>query len=254
MALFRGDIRSEVMQMDTSVSVILPYDRPIKDQPTPCKVVYLLHGIKLNSTGWVRWTNLETYAKQTGIAVVVPEGYRGFYTDMAHGPAYYTFLSQELPALCEKMFGISGRPEDVLAAGLSMGGYGALKLALRNPEKFGAAAAFSALCDPIEFATKMGGELTAKEAPAVWGTDLTLRPEDDLYHLSKNVATLPKTKCPRIYFSCGTSDALHGQNMAFKKNLEELSLVHTYEEWAGDHDWDFWEVAIQKGLDFFLKG
>jgi len=253
MALFRGDIRSSVLQMDTSVSVILPYDRPVEHQQQPCKVLYLLHGIKLNSTGWPRWTNLETYAKETGIAVVVPEGYRGFYTDMVYGPAYYTFFSQELPDLCCKMFGISDRREDTFAAGLSMGGYGALKLALRSPQRFGAAASFSATADPLDFALHMGGELTVREAPSIWGTDLRLQPEDDLFALAKQAAALPRAQRPRLYACCGTEDGLYPQNLRLKAALEDLPLDFTFESWHGVHNWDFWEVALQKGIRFFLN-
>ena len=128
MALFRGDIRSSVMQMDTGLTVILPYDRPVKNQQEPCKVLYLLHGMKLNATGWQRFTNLENFTKETGIAVVMPEGGRSFWMDMVNGPAYYTYLSEELPELVCKMFGVSDKPEDTsaaaaaAAAGAGMGG------------------------------------------------------------------------------------------------------------------------------------
>jgi len=253
MALFRGDIRSSVLQMDTSLSVILPYDRPVANQQDPCKVVYLLHGIKLNCTGWPRWTNIETYAKDNGIAIVVPEGYRGFYTDMEYGPAYYKFFSEELPEMCCKMFGVSDKREDTFAAGLSMGGYGALKLALRNPERFAGAAGLSATAEPMDFALNMGGPLTVKEAPSIWGTDLVLKDEDNLFKLAEKAAALPEGERPRIYSCCGTEDGLYGQNLKFRDAMEQLPLEYKFESWAGVHDWAFWEVAVVKGLDYLLK-
>ena len=255
MALFRGDIRSETLQLDTSLSVILPYDRPVSDQPRPCKVLYLLHGIKLNSTGWTRWTNLETFAKNTGIAVVAPEAYRGFYTDMVYGPAYFTFFAEELPKLCREMFGISSKREDTYVAGLSMGGYGALKLALRRPDVFSAAAGLSTVCDPIAFATapELGGPLTIREAPSIWGTGLTLKPEDDLHVLAKQAAGLPQEQRPRLYMCCGAQDSLYSQNIILRNELRALPMDFSWEEWDGVHDWAFWEEAVQRALAFFLN-
>ncbi len=253
MALFRGDIRSSVMQMDTSLTVILPHDRPVANQQMPCKVVYLLHGIKLNDTAWSRWTDIENYVKENGVALVCSEGFRGFYTDMEYGPAYYTYLSQELPELVSKMFGISAKREDTFAAGLSMGGYGALKLALRDPQRFGGAASFSAVCDPLDFSLNMGGPLTVKEAPSIWGNDLQVKPEDDLFQLAQQCAKLPEGQRPRIYSCCGTEDGLFAQNLKLKETMEQLPFDYKFEQWAGVHDWDFWKVAVIKGLDFLLK-
>ena len=253
MALFRGDIRSSVMQMDTSINIILPYDRPVENQQDPCKVIYLLHGIKQNSTDWTRWTDIEAYVKENGVALVFPEGYRGFYTDMVYGPAYYTYLSQELPELVCKMFGVSGKREDTFVAGLSMGGYGALKLALRNPERFAGAASFSAVTDPLDYSLNMGGPLTEKEAPAIWGEELQLQKEDDLFLLAEKASRLPQADRPRIYSCCGTEDFLYQQNLKLKAKMEELPFDYTYEEWSGIHDWDFWKPAVIKGLDHLLK-
>lgn len=254
MALFRGDIRSEVLQMDTSLTVILPTDRPVAQQPRPYRVVYLYHGIKLNSTGWPRWTNLETYAKETGLAVVVPEVQRSFYTDMEMGPAYFTYIADELPRLCGEMFGISTRREDTFAAGLSMGGYGALKVAMNRPERFGACAGLSAVCDPVAFAkSPQGGPLCAREAPAIWGPALQPKAQDDLFALAEKTALLPARERPRMYLCVGTRDPLYRQNQQLRQHLERLELPHTYEEWDGIHDWSFWEVAIQRAIRFFLK-
>lgn len=253
MAFFHGDIRSSALQMDTAVTVLLPHDRPVEGQPQPCRVVYLLHGIKLNSTAWSRWTDIEDYVKQKGVALVMPEGYRGFYTNMKHGPAYYTWLSEELPELVCKMFGISAKREDTFAAGLSMGGYGALKLALRSPERFAGAASFSAVCDPLDYSLNMGGPLTQKEAPAIWGRELQTRPEDDLFWLAENCAQRSEALRPRIYSCCGTEDFLFEQNLRLKATMEQLPLDYRFEQWAGIHDWNFWKVAVLKGLDHLLQ-
>lgn len=102
--------------------------------------LYLLHGLSDDHTIWQRRTSIERYAAEKNLAVVMPAAGRSYYQDMANGAAYWTFLSEELPALCRQWFPLSEAREETFAAGLSMGGYGALRLALAQPEKFAAAA------------------------------------------------------------------------------------------------------------------
>ena len=106
-------------------------------------VLYLLHGLSDDDTIWLRRTSIERYVAPLGLAVVMPQVHRSFYTDEAYGGRYWTFLSEELPALVGSLFRVSSRREDTFVAGLSMGGYGALKWALRQPERFAAAASLS---------------------------------------------------------------------------------------------------------------
>ena len=96
----------------------------------PHPVLYLLHGLSDDDTAWLRRTSIERYAEANGLAVVMPQVHRSFYADEVHGGRYWTFLSVELPQIVEST--ISRRREDTFVAGLSMGGYGALKWALES--------------------------------------------------------------------------------------------------------------------------
>lgn len=253
MALLRCEIRSEALDQDTSVTVILPYDRPLAEQKKPCKVLYLYHGIKLNDTGWLRKTNIEAYVQDYGIAVIMPDAARSFYTDGISTPAYYTYIAKELPRLCTEMFNISTEREDTFVAGLSMGGYGALKVALREPERFCAGAGLSSVCDPVEFAlSDMGGDHTQREAASIWGSNYSLAPEDNLISLARRAANLNEDLKPKLYICCGTEDPLHKHNTLLMDELKRLPLKVNYEEWAGEHDWKFWNEAIIKALKFFF--
>lgn len=140
MALLEGSLRSEALRMDTAVTVSLPQKMEEAERP----VLYLLHGLGDDHTAWVRRSNIDRYANREGIAVIMPEVQRGFYTDMVYGPAYFTYITEELPRLCASLFRVTEDPARTYIAGLSMGGYGALKAALRRPERYAAAAAFSA--------------------------------------------------------------------------------------------------------------
>ena len=142
MALIQCDFYSEVLQLSTSMNVILP-------QPARSRypVLYLLHGLSDDHTIWLRRTSIERFVDPLGLAVVMPAVHRSFYTDMAAGNRYWTFVGRELPALVRAFFPVSRRREDTFVAGLSMGGYGAFKLALSFPQRFAAAASLSGALD-----------------------------------------------------------------------------------------------------------
>ncbi len=158
MALLRCDFFAETLGLSTSMTVILPQEtsRQIgmsgavgEDVP----VLYLLHGLSDDDTIWSRRTSIERYVAPLGIAVVMPQVHQSFYADEVHGLPFWTFLTEELPSLVHGFFRTSTKREDTFVAGLSMGGYGAMKWALRQPHRFAAAASLSGalgLSDPAE--------------------------------------------------------------------------------------------------------
>ena len=111
------------------------------------KCLYLLHGLSDDHTIWMRRTSIERYAEEYGLTVIMPEGDSSFYTNMKHGGDYYTHIAKELPEIAREFFGVSGRREDSLIGGLSMGGYGALKIALRETGAYSACVALSPVTD-----------------------------------------------------------------------------------------------------------
>ncbi len=115
-------------------------------------MLYLLHGMSDDHTAWLRYTSIERYAARHGLAVVMPAVGRSFYANEAHGHPYWDFLSEELPAVVGRFLRVSDRREDTFVAGLSMGGYGAFKWALRQPERFAAAASLSGALDVVALA------------------------------------------------------------------------------------------------------
>src|SRR5215207_6612200 len=153
MAHLRCDFFSVALILSTTMTVILPQETSTQigmasrhRQGLP-PVLYLLHGLSDDDTIWLRRTSIERYVAPLGLAVVMPQVHRSFYTDEAVGGRYWTFLSEELPALVYSFFRLSDRREDTFVAGLSMGGYGALKWALRDPQRFAAASSLSGALD-----------------------------------------------------------------------------------------------------------
>ena len=115
MALLRCDFFSDVLELSTSMTVILPQSTSGQigmsgsaGEGAP-PVLYLLHGLSDDDTTWLRRTSIERYVAPLGLAVVMPQVHRSFYTDQAHGGRYWTFLSEELPALVGGFFRVSDR-------------------------------------------------------------------------------------------------------------------------------------------------
>ena len=243
MAHLRCDIKSEALGMNTSLEVVLPDGGKLRDAP----VVYLLHGLSDNCTGWTRYTAIERYARDKGAAVVMPEVQRSFYTDMALGVDYFTYVSRELPKICEHFFGLSTKREKNFVMGLSMGGYGALKCALANPRQYAGCASFSAVTE-IESRTARA-EGFGRELQAIFGPEMRIPPEASLMRL------LEKRKAfqlPRFFITCGEQDALYPENCRFAEALEKKGAAYSFSHWPGDHTWDLWDKSVELALKAFL--
>ena len=244
MAHLRCDIRSEVLDMGTSLTVFLPEHLDCSD----VKVVYLLHGWADNCTGWSRYTSVERYARMYNVAVVIPEVQKSYYTDMEQGLNYYTYIHEELPAICKRMFGFTGKRENTYIMGLSMGGYGTLKNVFDTPERYCACASFSAVTDLAgEIERISEGRRNVYEG--VFGKNLALTEKDDLM---KQVEKADIPSLPRFYMSCGQQDVFVDQNRKFASILKEKGADILYEDWEGEHNWIFWDAAVKRAFDYFF--
>jgi putative tributyrin esterase len=254
MALIECKFYSEVLGLNTSMTVILPQKTTTQIgmsnvtrgdlHPT----LYLLHGLSDDDSIWLRRTSIERYVAEMGIAVVMPNVHRSFYTDMAMGGRYWTFISEELPMLARSFFPLSDKREENFVAGLSMGGYGAIKLGLRKPESFAAAASLSGALDMAHnFLNGEGATTKSKEYEMIFGKEDTAgTPEDLLWLLEEvNRSTGPK---PALYQCCGTEDFLYTDNLRFRDACQATSLSLTYEEGPGTHEWGYWDAKIRDVL------
>ena len=235
MAFLQMNIFSDTIGMMTGVNVIIP-----ENSKEPPAVLYLLHGLSDDQSAWTRRTSIERYVGDKNLAVIMPTTYRGYYTDMANGYRYWTYISEELPEKMRRIFRLSSEREKTFAAGLSMGGYGALKLGLRQPERFAAVAGFSSAADMRKAVA------VSAEHKRVFGEELS--EENDLFALADK---LPPEKAPRIFMWCGTEDFLLDGNRRLSSRLKDLGFDISYSESAGGHSWDRWDEQIKKALDWF---
>jgi len=236
---------SESLAVQTAVHVILPQPGPTLAARERYPVLWLLHGLSDDHTIWQRRTSIERYVEGLPLAVVMPAVNRSFYHDMALGPAYWTYVSEELPQLCRHWFPLSTRREDNFVAGLSMGGYGALKLALRHPERFAAVASLSGVVNhtrkaPWRADLQRDFYLMLGEQQTRPGSDL------DLFALAGRALDREAPQ-PKTYLYCGTEDFLYADNVEFHQHLETISWQHTWiVEPDADHQWKHWDEQIEK--------
>ncbi len=217
-------------------------------------VLYLLHGLSDDETIWARRTSIERYAAAKGLAVVMPRADRSFYTNELHGNRYWDFISEEVPSVVQHFFQVSSRREDTYVAGLSMGGYGALKLALSYPERYAAAASFSGVVDIVD---------SMQQAPHrpvfphglfehIYGSVQQLQESNnDLFSLLKKPA--PICGRPRLYVSCGTDDIFYPAHLRFVQAARQAGWTLTTCEAEGEgHTWPFWDNQIQAALGWMM--
>lgn len=232
------------------MTVLLPQRQTRRALP----VLYLFHGLCGDHRTWCGNTMLEHLAQNLNLAIVMPDGGRGFFIDMAHGLRYGQFFAAELPKIAASMFPVSTDRDKTFAAGASMGGYGALHLALSAPERFGAVFAMSPLVD-LERALDHGNSAIAvAEMRDVFGEpDEQVARGNELHALARKAraASVP----PRIAIHCGTGDMLYQDSVefcGFLNSLEWPELEYSLDE-EGKHDWSYWSRQLPALLEFCRK-
>jgi S-formylglutathione hydrolase FrmB len=241
---------SEKVGVNLPLNVILPDDlarggKPLEER----KVLYLLHGLSDDASAWQRYTNIEILARAHSLVVVMPSAGRSFYANMANGQAYFSYITEELPALLAASFRISNSRENTFIAGISMGGYGAFKAAFLRPDLYAAACSLSGvLALNIFFAPpdKVENPALMHEFDMLFGglEGLSGSMHDPTTWLKNAAAS--STPLPRLFAACGLEDDLLPLNRLFVHAAAELGVPLHYQEEPGKHDWIFWQKQIEK--------
>lgn len=261
MAFFDCHFFSDILGLNVSAYVLLPQKTTRQigltgtaDNTAPAggyPTLTLLHGLSDDHTIWLRRTAIERYATARNLAVIMPAAGRSFYQDMAGGARYWSYLSEELPAIMRSYFPIATTRERNYVAGLSMGGYGALRLALSYPKRYSAAASLSGALDiarRCREAGRQGSLLSRVEMESIFGHELNVEgTPSDLFVLAGQIA---KRARPALYLSCGTQDSLLPENRAFHQHLDALKWQHAWSEPPGAHEWSVWDAEIQRVIDW----
>jgi S-formylglutathione hydrolase FrmB len=217
----------------------------------PFPVLYLLHGLSDDHTIWLRRTRLEMYVWGKPLIVVMPDGFRGFYTDHDKGPKFGTHLGEELVDTIDRFFPTIRKRSGRAIGGLSMGGYGALRTALAYPDRFCSAHSHSgALLHGSKPWPNANDRLDSEELIRVFGRT-PMGTAHDVVHLAQTA--MKAKKLPAMLVDCGTEDFLLEDNRTFHAKLKSLRVPHTYKEYPGSHNWDYWDEHIREALAFHGK-
>lgn len=204
--------------------------------PGPYPVLYQLHGASDDHTAWVRLSNLTRHVAGLPLLVVLPDGGLSFWLNFSAHERYEDFLMQDLPVHLSRTFPV--REGRAAIGGLSMGGFGALRLAFKYPASFTSVWGHSsALWPPEVIAQRFGGVLSDPQ-------------EANIYRFAEQA---DPTRLPAIAFDCGTEDFLIEENRKFHAFLETRGITHIYKEHPGGHTWDYWDTHVQEALRFHVR-
>jgi putative tributyrin esterase len=234
-------------------NVVLPADYkrgPSKQKRYP--VLYLLHGLGGSAADWVsNRAHLADYAAQYPFIIVVPEGKDGWYTDgVAPGEKFESYFVEELIPDVDRRFRTIASREGRAVAGLSMGGYGSLKFALKYPDRFAFAASMSGALGAPSWTPDMPLPAFVRPSLArVYGPAASdVRRANDIFRLARELTPDAVARLPYLYLDCGTEDFLISNSRDFSALLIEKKVPHEFRELPGTHSWPYWDRQVQEVL------
>lgn len=269
MALSQVHYLSEALARIVSFHIYLPNDTSVEltkgnphyDRET--KTLYLLHGFSGNTTDWVVGSNAMEISRKYNVAIVMPSGENSFYLDRkGTGNAYETYIAKELPAYIKKTYHLSDKQEDVLIGGLSMGGFGAIRTALKHHKTYCAAFGLSSalVIDDVAALNPEDKNCSACTIADydyyvnIFGDPAKVRDSDaDPEYLVK-LRKKNGEQIPKLFMACGTEDFLIEKNRRFRDFLMEKGVEVVYYESPGSHEWKFWNEYLEPAVLWAIGG
>lgn len=233
-------------------NVVLPSDYHVS-RVTRYPVLYLLHGLAGHYSDWLTRTNVADYALQYRVIVVMPEGNDGWYTDHATvtSDKYESYFIRELLPDVQKRYRTIESRYGRGIAGLSMGGYGALKFGLKYPGTFAFAGSMSGALRPTTWTEEELKDFKAIR-DSVFGVfgpmGSDTRNANDIHQIARNATAARISSLPYFYLDCGTEDILASDNARFAALLAEKKIAHEYRQLPGSHNWQYWDQQVREVL------
>lgn len=243
MSVLSVDCYSEALGFQTTFQAIMP-----KKRSDHTRVLYLLHGLFGDDKQWIQSSSIIRYVEGRDLAVFMPNVHRGYYTDMKSGGKYWTFLTKDLPEIVQNIFALRPTRNQTYIGGLSMGGYGALKCGLSEPEKF---ARVFALSPAVNISRMRRKDIERqKEFEWIFGSEKDFEGSaNDLFHLL-DVQKPDILKGTSFLQVCGTADPFYQDNLKLKKRFESNSVAYQFIDRSGGHNWELWDSEIVTALDW----
>ena len=255
MAFIQINMMSESLMRTINVNAIIPVDKisfrkEEERKAKKFKTLYLLHGVFGSQVDWINGTNIQRWAEEKDLAVIMPAGENRFYIDQPKTHDYYgKLIGEELVRVTRELFPLSDKKEDTFICGLSMGGFGALRNGLKYYDTFGCVAGLSS-ANILDMEDTKNSLLGDDYIGSVFGDLERARNSDkSISWLIRNNAARKKTK-QKIYMACGESDMLKDQTEKLYELFKASGYDIRYETGPGAHEWDFWNRYIKHVLDW----
>ncbi|WP_322030364.1 alpha/beta hydrolase family protein [Paraburkholderia sp. J76] len=239
-------IPSAAMQRSFDATVVLPDDYARGNRAARFPVVYVLHGSGGSYADWTSNTRIGKLADRYHVVLVMPDGgHESWYIDSPfdRNSRYETYVGSEVVSYIDMHFRTIATREARAITGLSMGGFGALRIALDRQETFGAAGSISGAVDPRNCEDEPGIDHVfgdpARHA-SFWNSNAIVDSAQDFEHA--HIA---------LTIDCGVSDFFVQSNRALHEKLVELGVPHDYAERPGGHTWSYWSNSIRYQVLFF---
>jgi S-formylglutathione hydrolase FrmB len=220
-------------------------------------VLYLLHGLFGRHDDWITRTNLAEYAARYELIIVTPEGHDSWYVDSATIPTdkYESYFLRELiPDVDARYRTIKDRLARGVA-GLSMGGYGALKYGLKHRDHFAFAGSLSGALYPANRTDERPGlawDILRPSIVAAFGPrNSPTRQANDLHQIARNLTASHVSSLPYLYFDCGLEDGFLATNRELADILLAQKIPHQYRQLPGGHDWGYWDRQVREILRLY---
>lgn len=242
--------RSAALSREMRYSIVFPAGYAEGHRRYP--VLYLLHGWNGDHRNWVTLTNLLHYAATLDIIIVAPEGRNSWYVNSESSPIerFHDYIFTDLIAEIDATYRTIAAPHRRAIAGLSMGGYGSLLLAMRHPELFEIAGSISGAFDAPRGIERILPDV-AESIEAAYAHDGShARKENDVFRLAEHA---PASLFPYFYLCCGSQDALARSNRQLVTLFTEQKIAFEYHEYPGDHSWHFWDESLPQLLSVIAK-
>lgn len=263
MAVFNCHFQPMTLGMSTTIRMIIPLGAASGDadhisleeyygQAAKLPVLWMLHGGGAYSSEWLYNSTIPLYAEKYQCAVVMPDAQSSLYTNMKHGPRWEDYIAKALPEYVYRNFPISSVREDNYICGLSMGGYGALRIALKYPEHYGSVVAMSSAVGlPFRYVEKQLGDEFDATMHAVFGDrDGLLDSEYNLYRLVDQYCKQENKL--RLFLSVGRNDHTYKDNLELKDYLAKREIKYTWMENEDAHTWDSWNTYLPLAMEWMF--
>ncbi len=246
--------RSAALGREMHYRVILPARYAESNRRYPA--LYLLHGLMGSYIDWENRTNLVRYLESLDLIVITPDGNDSWYTNSATVPAdkFEDYVADDLIKEVDDHYRTIKSGYGRAIAGLSMGGYGAVKIALKHPGLVAFAGSLSGALNAASGLEVPLGKTHMEHMSAVFGPpDSPTRVDNDVFALLTKAQATHFTRLPFFYLDCGESDGLLKTNREFVAQLQQQKIAYEYHELPGAHTWEYWDTQVQVMLASLVR-